>query len=75
MEVTCSMEWWNWLKAAGIVRDGDEVTRVVIDLRLDEVATVYVERQDTAKLLALAPPSIGSARVEWSDGTVKNAAY
>ena len=60
---TTSMEWWRWLKKAGIVRDGDAVTRVVIDIKCDEVVCIYVERLDTKRLIELSPPSIEGTKI------------
>jgi hypothetical protein len=41
------------LKAAGIVRDGDYVRRVIIDINAECAVVVYVERYGDERLLDL----------------------
>lgn len=60
---TTSIEWWSWLKEAGIVRDGDAVTRVVIDIKCEDVVCIYVERLDSKRLIELSPPSIEGTKI------------
>lgn len=37
-------EWWDWLHEAGLVKDGEVIRRIIIDIPLEDKVTVYVER-------------------------------
>lgn len=63
---TVGMDWVAWLKDAGIIREEDAVTHVVIDIDIqkEELVTIYVERLDSGRLLKVTPPSVESAKIE-----------
>lgn len=63
-----SPEVWEALKAAGIVREGDFVRRVIIDIDVAKAVTIYIERYPDSRMLELLPV-IGSGRSEirWAD--------
>jgi hypothetical protein len=46
-----SQEMFDALKQAGIIRDGDYVRRVVIDINVDSAVIVHVERYGDERLL------------------------
>lgn len=46
-----SQEMFDALKQAGIIRDGDWVRRVIIDIDVDCAVIVYVERYGDTRLL------------------------
>lgn len=58
-----SEELWNALRACGIVREGDYVRRVVIDIDVRSAVTVYIERYADTRMLDVLLPVIGG-RVE-----------
>ena len=48
--------WHSWLVDAGIVHDGDNVTRVVVDVAIDEVVRVTVEKYGVNTMEGFKPP-------------------
>jgi len=46
-----SQELFDALKQAGIIRDGDWVRRVVIDIHVERAVVVHVERYGDERLL------------------------
>jgi len=55
------------LKEAGIIRDGDYVHRVVIDITIDKAVIMYVERYGDTRLLDLTHALDGAvATVEFA---------
>ena len=46
-----SQEMFDALKEAGIIRDGDYVRRVVIDIHVERAVVVHVERYGDERLL------------------------
>lgn len=43
-EQITTREWWDWLLETGLVKNGELVRRVIIDIPLNDLVTVYVER-------------------------------
>jgi len=60
-DATRGSEMVDWLKRAGILREGDSARRVIIDIPCDGLVSIWVERLDSAKMLALAPSSCRDA--------------
>ncbi len=50
---SCNRKVLDALKEAGIIRDGDYVRRVIIDINTDCAVVVYVERYGDERLLDL----------------------
>lgn len=46
----------KWAKAVGI--NNDQITRIVVDMQLDDVVRVYVEQWGDAKMNDVAPPNV-----------------
>lgn len=44
---------WDMLRAAGIVREGDYVRRVIIDINVTDAVVVHIERYGDERLLEL----------------------
>lgn len=63
-----SQEIYDALTAAGIIREGDRVRRVIIDINVTDAVTVYIERYADTRVLELLPV-IGHGRPEirWAD--------
>jgi hypothetical protein len=63
-----SEELWNALRDSGIVRDGDYVRRVIIDIDVRSAVVVYIERYADTRALELLPViGNGSAEIRWAD--------
>ena len=54
-----SQEVWEALLASGIVREGDFVRRVVIDIDVRSAVTVYIERYADNRMLDVVLPVLG----------------
>jgi hypothetical protein len=69
-----SPELWNALKASGIVREGDRVRRVIIDIDVSKAVLIYIERFADTRVLEILPV-IGHDRSEivWSDSPDEEA--
>jgi hypothetical protein len=57
-----SEELWNALRDAGVIRDGDYVRRVIIDIDVNAAVVVYIERYGDTRLLDLIPV-LGGAEI------------
>jgi hypothetical protein len=63
-----SEELWDALRDSGIVRDGDYVRRVIIDIDVRSAVTIYIERYaDTRALEVLPVIGDGGAEIRWAD--------
>lgn len=48
--VTTGVEFIKWLEAAGVLREGEEIYRVVLDARVDQPLMMYVQRYGTTDI-------------------------
>lgn len=53
-----SVEWHEWMKAAGIVGADDKAYHVIIELKVGKPVTIYVAKKGTTQMLTVAPPSV-----------------
>lgn len=58
---------WQWLVDAGICHDGDRVTRVVIDMGVNDVVQVYVQKLGDERVLSVSPPAVVWTEPEGQD--------
>ena len=58
--------WHQWLRDSGLVMDGEEVVRVIVDIPLEDVVRVYVVRNAVIDGKFKPPPHIRA-----SDPTVE----
>jgi hypothetical protein len=58
-----SPEVWAALREAGVIREGDYVRRVIIDIDVTAAVTVYVERYGDSRVLDLIPV-LGRAEIQ-----------
>jgi len=61
-----SQEIYDALRLAGIIREGDHVRRVIIDINVSDAVVVYIERYGDSRMLDLIPV-LGGAEIRWSD--------
>lgn len=57
-----SQEIYDALRLAGIIREGDHVRRVIIDINVSDAVIVYIERYADTRLLDLIPV-LGGAEI------------
>ena len=50
-------KWKPWLRSIGVDVDGQPITRVLVDINVDEIARVYIERYGDLRLED--PPPLG----------------
>lgn len=63
-----SEELWAALRDSGIVREGDYVRRVIIDIDVSSAVLVYIERfADTRALEILPVIGHGGPEIRWAD--------
>ena len=55
---------WDWLRASGIIKEGESVHRVLIDIRVDDVVAVYKEGFADESWFDVAFPAVGLKVVE-----------
>lgn len=61
-----SQELWDALKSAGLVREGDYVRRVIIDINADAAVVVHIERYADTRTLEILPVLGRGAEIRWS---------
>ena len=62
--ITPGMDFLQWLQEVGIVPEGSDARRVVIDAEVGKVVKVYVEMFGTEDILNVEPPpSLTGAKV------------
>ena len=59
-------DWHQWLRDSGLVTEGEEVVRVIVDIPLEDVVRVYVVRNALVKDTFKPPP-----RIRANDPTVE----
>jgi hypothetical protein len=58
---------WEALRDSGIVRDGDYVRRVIIDIDVRSAVTIYIERYADMRVLEILPVLSDGAEIRWAD--------
>lgn len=63
-----SPEIYDALRLAGIIREGDHVRRVIIDINVSDAVLVYIERYGDSRLLDFVVPVLGNAEIRGVPG-------
>lgn len=62
-------DWVKWLTDAGIIREGEHVTRVIIDLQVAHPPRIMVSRLAETKITDFPLPNLDGLTVTVVDGT------
>ena len=63
-----SQEVYDALVSSGIIREGDHVRRVIIDIDITKAVTCYIERYPDSRMLELLPAlGNGGVEIRWAD--------
>ncbi len=57
-----SFDWFDWACKAGLCNPGDEVTRCVLDVGIDNVVTVYIGKRVDAEKANLRFPALANVQ-------------
>lgn len=70
-----SQKIYDALRLAGIIREGDNVRRVIIDIDASSAVLIYIERFADTRMLEILPViGHGRSEIRWADKTPETEA-